>query len=123
MKAAISFDVYGDFYSRIKLSKDAVWEDDWDYSDALKHLNEIVAGAVKNKTLTFKYGRRVVKPILPIEEGDYGNIFNEDMWISYWNDVEIWCEIPVKYEDFDWDKFMVDKCPEGFEPRRIYVRN
>lgn len=121
MEAAISFDVYGDFYSRIKPTEGREWEDDWDYSEPLKHLNEMVAEAVKKKQLTFKYGRKLVQPILPIDSSDCGNIFDDD-GISYWNDVEIWCNIPVKYEDFDWDKFVVSKCPDGFEPRSIYVR-
>ena len=106
MKAAIEFSVYDNYTPYI--------EGEGDYSKAVEVLNNEIASLVEKKELTFKYGRKNVKILLPIEETQCGNIFDEE-----WEGIEIWCEIPDNVGKFDPDKLLVGKCPGDFAPKRV----
>ena len=117
MIAGIDFKIYQDFGEYITEAKsDSRY--DWDYSKALEILNEQLEKLVKGNKLTFLYNRRRVKPILPLEIWNCGNIFstrhNEE--VDMWEGVHIECEIDCEYKDFKWNKFSVGVCPDHFIP-------
>ena len=106
MTAAIEFIVYDDYTPYI--------HGKGDYSKAVEMLNNELSSLVENKQLTFKYGRKNVKILLPIEEVQCGNIFDDE-----WEGIEIWCEIPDDMGKFNPDKLLVGKCPAWLSPQRI----
>ena len=113
MEAAISFTIYKDF-AKYVISNG--W--DVDYSQALKELNKYVKELVDNGNLVITYDGKPTEIILPIEEYQCGNIF-EDGQYPYWEGVEIWCKIPhVKSADFTCDKLSVDRKPACWHPER-----
>lgn len=106
MKAAIEFTVYENYMPYV--------EGEGDYSKAIEVLNKDIASLVEKKQLVFKYGKKNVKILLPIEVTQCGNIFDEE-----WEGIEIWCEIPNYVKKFDPDMLIVDESPAGFAPKRI----
>ena len=106
MRAAIEFTVYDNYMPYI--------EGEGNYSKAVEVLNSEITSLVERRELAFKYGRSNVKILLPIEETQCGNIFDEE-----WEGIEIWCEIPDSVGKFDPDKLLVSKCPIGFAPKRV----
>lgn len=117
MTASISFNIYEDF-SKFKNSSDHYYVD---YDKALKYLNETLKKLVKDNNLVFTYKGKKVKILLPLGEYDTGNIFiNDPFEGSYWNDVQISCEIKCKEEDFDASELKADMHPDYFDPFMIY---
>ncbi len=112
MEAAITFDVYGNFYDLVEPGGENC-EYEWDYSKALEKLNKSISEAVKNNKLTFLYRGKRVEPILPIEEHSCGNIFEADDRNPFglWNDVAIWCKIDIPKSNFVFEKFVVKNQP------------
>lgn len=112
MIAGIDFKIYHDFEQYLNTN------DEETYGDAIKVLNEMLAELVKKNKLTFHYGRRKVKILLPVEENHCGNIFSVRCGDSanYWADIGIRCEIDCDYNDFKWDKLVVGVCPDNFIP-------
>ena len=116
MIAGIDFKVYHNFAQYLTEAKgDSRY--DYDYTKALEVLNEMLATLVKKNKLTFLYKRRRVKPILPLQIWECGNIFSEqDDEINLWENIQIKCELDCEYKDFDWEAFKVGVCPEHFCP-------
>lgn len=108
MVAKISFIVYQDYSQYLT--------HDNDYTDALNALNKHLKELVDNKKLTFKYREENVKPILPLTMEDVGNIFKDDLDDFNWDAVEIGCEIDFEESDFTPEDFIVDECPNHFDP-------
>lgn len=113
MEASISFNIYEDFSKYL--------ENESDNSKALKHLNSLLKKLVKEDKLIITYKGKKVKILLPIKDGDVGNIFGkEDLEGAHWNDVQIFCKINCDEEDFDGEEFQVKECPIYFDPFMIY---
>ena len=114
MEAAISFTIYKDF-SKYVIS------DVWgyvDYSKAIEELNKYVKELVDNGNLVITYDGKPTEIILPIEEYNCGNIFDEETY-PFWDDVEIWCKFPYVYPaDFICNKLSVDRKPACWHPER-----
>lgn len=127
MKVGIGFTVYDDFTDYITYpyydENDVYHEsggDDPDYTKAIEELNKQVKKYVEDGDISFTYDLEPMEIILPIKEHQCGNIFGEeDYGGAMWDDVTIYCEVPVKYEEFDKEKFNVD-APSHFTPERIY---
>ena len=106
MEAAIEFTVYDNYMPYVN--------GEGDYSKAVKAFNDEIVSLVKNKQLTFKYGKKNVEILLPIEESQVGNIFEDE-----WEGVELWCKLPDNIGKFDPDKLLVGKCPSYLSPKRV----
>lgn len=133
MKAAISFTIFGDYYKNVKGViyndnededfdfYDSVDYDEYDYDAALDKLNEELTQLVRKNELVFKYKNKKAKIILPITIENTGNIFGKDgdEWDdTYWEGVEIWCEIDDD-DEFDSKQLKVTKCPNYFTPESV----
>ena len=106
MRAAIEFSIYDDYKQYI--------DEYGDYSKAISVLNDEISSLVEKNKLTFKYGRKNIKILLPLEECQCGNILDGE-----WEGVEIWCEIPNYVNKFNPTMLTVGKLPIGFAPKRI----
>lgn len=122
MIAGIDFNVYQDFSEYITEAKpDSRYE--YDYSKALEVLNEQLEKLVKRNKLTLLYKRRRVKPILPLQIWECGNIFTKkDDGYNCWEGIRIQCELDCKYKDFEWDKFDVGVYPDYFKPTGKFTK-
>lgn len=122
MIAGIDFNIYQDFSEYITEAKpDSRYE--WDYSKALEVLNEQLEKLVKRNKLTLLYKRRRVKPILPLQIWECGNIFTkQDDGYNCWEGIRIQCELDCEYKDFEWDKFDVGVYPDYFKPTGKFTK-
>jgi len=127
MIAGIDFIIYNDFSKYItypyydengKYHKNG--GDDPDYTKALKVLNKDIQSYIDKNELIFTYNRKRVKIITPIQEYDTGNIFGKDDYDGpCWEGVTIYCEIPIKEEDFKAEKLIVHESPSDFIPKAV----
>lgn len=126
MKVGIDFTIYDDFTDYITYpyydENDVYHEtggDDPDYTKAIEELNKQVKKYVENGDISFTYDLEPMKIIIPIEEYQCGNIFGEEDYEgAMWDGVTIYCEVPIKYKEFDKEKFDVD-APSHFVPKCI----
>lgn len=123
MEAAITFNVYNDYTPYLRYFKDGELDEEFGYKKAIKILNRDVSELVNTGQLVITYDGKPVRIKLPIEENDCGNIFGpEDQDYPEWNDVQIWCNVPCKKGNFNWDKLIAKEYPDWFEPKLRLMR-
>ena len=116
MRVGVNFTIYDDF---TKYTRKSSRNHEFSYERAVAELNKRLKKYVKKGDLAFTYDLEPVEIELPITKHQCGNIFGpEDYDGSCWDDVTIYCEIPV--DKFDTNKLDVD-APGYFSVRCVYT--
>ncbi len=119
MEARICFDVYKDFSREVRKSIENGTRPH--YAEAIEKLNKILENLVKKEELVFTYKNKKVNIILPLTLRDVENIYGPSLGHkeSYWNNVQIPCNINCKLNDFNPKKLRAEKHPEWCDPIMI----